>query len=93
MTLGKLLKSAILWIVALLFFLEEFIWERVKRVTAWFGSLPVIKQLEGLIAKLPAYFIICVMFHIVALVFPLKLVALYWLSQGHVLDASKFRDA
>ena len=50
-----LLTPPLMALAALLMFAEEVIWEGLKRVMAALGRLPLIRNVEAWIAKLPPY--------------------------------------
>ena len=80
---AKKLLTPVLLVLATIFFLaEELLWWLAK-VLALLGKLPVLRQLEHAIARLPPYGALAV-FGLPALALaPIKLLALYWLAGGH----------
>lgn len=79
------LRLAVLWLAALLILFEEWGWEPLSRWLGRLAHLPVLAWLERRIAQLPPYAALA-LFGLPALaLLPVKLLALYWLSRGHVV--------
>ncbi len=79
--LGSLLVGA----AALLFVVEEWLWDRLKQAMVAFSALPGLRQLERWIARLPPAGAAVVFLLPTSLVLPIKLVALKLLLTGHAL--------
>jgi hypothetical protein len=83
--LRRLLWSPIVGLAALLFVLEEWLWETLQRLMHLLGRLPGIRQLEGWISRLPpagaAVFFVLPS----SLALPVKLIALHLIAQGEFL--------
>ncbi len=72
-------------LLALLLIFEEWGWEPLSRLMAKLARLPLWGRVEALIARLPPYGALAVFFVPMVLLFPIKLLALYWISRGHAL--------
>ncbi|MES2952840.1 MAG: hypothetical protein V4858_30280 [Pseudomonadota bacterium] len=71
--------------LALLLIFEEWGWEPLQRVMARLARLPLWARMEALIRNLPPYAALLVFFVPMLLLFPVKLLALYWISQGYAV--------
>ena len=78
-----LLTPPLMLLAALLMFLEEVLWEALKRLMAAFGRLPVIRSVEAAIGRLPPYAAAVVFLIPGTLLLPVKLGALWLLANGH----------
>ena len=81
--LWHLLRGLFRAVLALLILFEEWGWEPLGRLMALVGRLPVFKQLEALIRRLPPYAALVVFFIPGVLLLPVKLLALWTISKGH----------
>jgi len=79
------LRTLGIWAIALLLLFEEWGWEHLAALLAWIGRLPGLRWVEGRIRGLPPYRALMLFAVPVLALLPLKLLALYWLGQGHVL--------
>ncbi len=79
------LRTLGIWAIALLLLFEEWGWEHLAGIVAWVGRLPGLRWIEGRIRGLPPYRALALFGVPVLALLPLKLLALYWLGQGHVL--------
>jgi hypothetical protein len=80
-----LLMPPLMLLAALLMFLEEVLWEALKRIMAAFGKLPVIRSIEAWISRLPPYGAAVVFLIPGALLLPVKIAALWLLAHGHAM--------
>lgn len=71
--------------MALLLLFEEWGWEPLAAAFAVLGRLPLWGQIERLITRLPPWAALLVFGIPVGALLPIKLLALYLFSQGHVL--------
>jgi len=69
--------------LALLILFEEWGWEPLQRAVAWVGRLPVLRQLEAAIARLPPYGALAVFAVPSLLLVPVKLLGLWLVTRGH----------
>jgi hypothetical protein len=72
-------------LIALLLVFEEWGWEPLARLMDRLARLPVWSQLERLIRRLPPYAALLVFFVPMLALLPIKLLAFYWISQGHAV--------
>lgn len=75
--LGTLVAA--IWVV-----LEEWIWDNLTAAMAWLGRLPVVRQVEARIARLPAYWAMAVFLVPMAGLMPAKIFGLWLIGTGHV---------
>jgi hypothetical protein len=83
--IGAWLRAPLRLALALIILFEEWGWEPLQRAMAWLARLPVLRQLEALIARLPPYAALAVFFVPTCALFPVKLGALWLIAQGHKL--------
>ena len=85
----KALFAALRWIFrvvfAVLILFEEWGWEPLRRVFALFARLPVIRQLEVLLKRLPPRWAFVVLVLPSLLILPIKLAAVWLVAKGHAL--------
>jgi hypothetical protein len=85
----KLILDALRWllrvVLALLILFEEWGWEPLRRVFALLAKLPVIRQFEALLKKLPPRAAFVVLLLPSLLILPIKLAAVWLVAQGHVM--------
>ncbi len=72
-------------VLALVLIFEEWGWEPLQRVIGRLARLPLWAHMEALIARLPPYGALLVFFVPTLLLFPVKLLALYWIGKGHAV--------
>jgi hypothetical protein len=71
---------------ALLFLIEEWLWNRLKQAMALLGRLPGLRQLERRIAGLPPAWAAVVFLAPSALILPVKLFAVTMIAKGHIVS-------
>lgn len=85
----KLLFAPLRWlfrvVLALLILFEEWGWEPLRRAFALLARLPVIRQLEGLLRRLPPRWAFFVLVLPSLLILPVKLAAVWLVTRGHAL--------
>ncbi|MEO7400659.1 MAG: hypothetical protein ABIV07_07810 [Polaromonas sp.] len=81
--LKALVKGVLLAPVALFLLFEEWGWEPLAACFAALGRLPVWRQLERLILRLPPWAALLAFGVPVLALVPIKLLALYLLAEGH----------
>lgn len=81
--LTALFNATLAPLLALVLIFEEWGWEPLQRVMARLARLPLWGRMEALIAGLPPYGALIVFVVPMVLLFPVKLLALYWISLGH----------
>jgi hypothetical protein len=84
----KTLLAPLLWllrvVLALLILFEEWGWEPLRRAFALLARLPVIRQFEALLRRLPPRWAIVVLVLPSLFIVPIKLVAVWLMAEGHV---------
>lgn len=85
----KRLFASLRWIfkvlLALLILFEEWGWEPLRRVFALFAKLPVIRQVEALLKRLPPRWALVVLVLPSLLILPIKLLAVWLVAEGRVM--------
>lgn len=88
-TLKRFLKAAfnatVGTLLALVLIFEEWGWEPLARLLARLARLPLWARLERRIASLPPWAALLTFFAPMLALFPVKLLALFWISRGHAL--------
>ena len=69
-------------ILAVVILFEEWGWEPLQRAMAAIGRLPVLRQLEAVVRRLPPYLALVVFFLPGLLLLPIKLLALWLIGIG-----------
>lgn len=84
----KLLLAPLRWlfrvVLALLILFEEWGWEPLRRAFALLARLPLIRQLEGLLRRLPPRWAFVVLLLPSLLILPIKLLAVWLIAMGRV---------
>jgi len=83
--LKRLLTPPLIVLASLLMWLEECLWVLLKRITAWIDLVPFVRRLEAALLRLPPYPMMIVFLLPMTLLFPLKIVAVYWATKGYWL--------
>ncbi|MEY4753727.1 MAG: hypothetical protein RJA44_1402, partial [Pseudomonadota bacterium] len=73
------------WLLALLLVFEEWGWEPLARLCARLAQLPLLRQLERRIATLSPPLALVLLLVPATLLLPVKLLALWLISQGRTL--------
>lgn len=81
----RLLKAPVRLVLALLILFEEWGWEPLQALMARIARLPVLRQLEALIARLPPYAALVVFFLPGLALLPVKIGALWLVGHGQKL--------
>lgn len=88
----RLLRSALVAalnvLLALVLLFEEWGWQPLAAAIAWFARFRLVARAEELIARLPPYPSLAVFALPTAILFPVKVGALWLLAGGHVIKAS-----
>jgi hypothetical protein len=84
-TLKKILRNILLAPILLVLLFEEWGWEPLARAFAKLAQLPIWARLEGVITRLPPWAAVLAFGVPVLALVPLKLLALYLFSQGHMV--------
>ncbi len=80
--LKKILAAPFVLIAAIIVLLEDWLWDDLARLMKFIGQLPVLRQLENVIANLPPYAALAVFIVPSLLLIPVKLSALWLISHG-----------
>lgn len=72
-------------ILALLILFEEWGWEPLRRAFALIARLPLIRQFEALLRRLPPRWALVVLVLPSLLILPIKLAAVWLVAEGHAL--------
>ena len=83
--LKRILTPPLIVFAALLMWCEEWLWERLKSLTRSIARLPPVQAYEAFIRSLPPYPTMIVFLLPEAFLIPIKLLTLYWLTQGYWL--------
>ena len=70
-------------LLALLLIFEEWGWDPLSRALARLAQLPVWGRIEKLISSLPPWAALITFFVPILALIPVKLLAWYWVAQGH----------
>jgi hypothetical protein len=84
--LNRILTPPLMFVAALLLFIEEVLWELAKRLMARIGRLPLVHSLEEWIARLPPWGAATVFLLPGLLLLPVKIGALWLIAHGHGLS-------
>lgn len=80
--LGRGIRSLLTGLLALLILFEEWGWEPLQRALACIGRLPVLRQIEALITRLPPRLALLVFLLPSLLLLPVKLLAIWLIAIG-----------
>ena len=79
---GRLLRAVFTGLLALLILFEEWGWDPLQRALARLGRLPLLRQIEGLITRLPPHAALAMFLLPTLLLLPIKLAALALIARG-----------
>ena len=77
------LTAPLILIASLVIWVEETLWDCLKWLTAKIALLKWVQRIESLIRQLPPYATVVVFLLPLTILFPFKLLAVYWMTQGH----------
>jgi hypothetical protein len=92
----RLLAAPFVLIAAILILLEDWLWDDLERLAAAIGRLPILRQLESMILRLPPYGALVLFAAPSLLLIPVKLAAFWLIAHGRptagfaVVIAAKF---
>lgn len=86
--LKRLLLTPLIWLAAIIFLLEEFLWDLSAKFMARLGALRVIHAIEKHIAALPPRWAIFAFLLPSTILIPAKLIGLHAIANGHWLAGS-----
>ena len=78
----RILAAPFVILAAIIILVEDWLWDDLQRLAAAIGRLPVLRQVERLIANLPPYGALFFFATPSLLLIPVKLAAVYLLSHG-----------
>jgi hypothetical protein len=81
--LNRLIAAPFVLLAAVIILLEDWLWDDLARLAAAIGRLPIFRQIEALIVRLPPYAALALFAVPSALLVPVKLLALYFIAHGH----------
>jgi hypothetical protein len=80
--LKRLLTAPFVFIAAIIVLFEEWLWDDLQRIAKAVGRLPLLRQIESLVAGLPPYAALAMFGAPSLLLIPVKLAALYFIAHG-----------
>ena len=80
--LRRVIAAPFVFLAAVFILLEDWLWDDLARLAAAIGRLPILRQIESLIIKLPPYAALLFFAAPSLLLIPVKLLALYFISHG-----------
>lgn len=83
--LKKLLATPFIILAAIVILFEDWLWDDLLRLMAALGRLPVLRQVERLVAALPPYGALATFAAPSLLLVPVKLAALWFIAHKHAL--------
>lgn len=83
--LKRLIAAPFVLVAAVIILLEDWLWDDLARFAAAIGRLPLFRQIEAGIVRLPPYPALALFAVPSALLIPVKLAALYFVAHGHAL--------
>ena len=86
--LRPLVIGALQVLAALVVMFEEWGWKPLSDALAWLHRFRIVAWIEDRIARLPPYAALALFATPAAVLFPVKLLALWLLAQGHVVTAT-----
>jgi hypothetical protein len=81
----RILTAPLVFVAAIIILLEDWLWDDLQRIAAAIGSLPVFKQIESLVLRLPPAAALGLFIVPSLVLIPVKLLALYFISRGHAI--------
>ena len=81
----RLVAAPFVLLAAVIILLEDWLWDDLARLAAFVGRLPILRQIEGFIVRLPPYWALAFFAVPSTLLIPVKIIALYFVAHGHAL--------
>lgn len=72
-------------LLALIILFEEWGWVPLQRAMAWLGRLPLLRQIEAGIRRLPPYAALALLLLPTLVILPIKVVAVFLIGQGRAV--------
>lgn len=79
------LKNFLIVIAAIVFAIEEWLWDKLTALTALIGRWPPLRQLEAWVSRLPPYGAMALLGVPAILLLPFKIAAVWVMTRGHVV--------
>jgi hypothetical protein len=86
--LKRLLLTPLIWLAAIIFLIEEYIWDTTAKFMAKLGAVRAIQALERRIIALPPRWAFLAFMLPSGILFPAKLIGLHAIANGHWLIGS-----
>ena len=83
--LKRIATAPFVFVAAIIILLEDWLWDDLQRLAAAIGSLPIFRQIEQLIVRLPRAGALGLFLVPSAVLIPVKLLALYFISRNHAV--------
>jgi hypothetical protein len=80
--LKKIIAAPFVLLAAIVILLEDWLWDDLARLAAAIGRLPVLRQIESFILRLPPYPSLLLFGIPSVLLFPVKFASLYLIAEG-----------
>jgi hypothetical protein len=80
------LRTALLFVGALLFLFEEWLWTRLTCFFAWLGRLGALRWLDARLVRLPPMMALVILCLPMVLLFPFKVAGLWMIASGRFLS-------
>ncbi len=81
--LKRLLLTPFIWLAALVFLIEEFIWDSTAKLMARLGAIRIIHAIEKRIEAFPPRWAVLAFLLPSSILIPAKLIGLHAIAQGH----------
>ncbi len=78
----RLLLAPFVFLAAIIILIEDWLWDDLARIAAAIGRLPIFRQLEAMIVRLPPYAALVMFAAPTLLLIPVKLTALWFIAHG-----------
>lgn len=80
----RILTPPMVVLAALFIFVEEWLWDKMTAAMGWVARWPVLRWLEGQLARLPAWAAVACFFLPGLMLMPVKIGALFLMGRGQV---------
>ena len=84
----RILLTLFIWLAAMIFLIEEFIWDWAARLMACLGAVRLVHAVEQLIVELPPRWAVFAFLLPSSTLIPAKLVGLHAMANGHWIFGS-----
>ncbi len=83
--LKRIVTAPFVIVAAIIILLEDWLWDDLQRIAAAIGNLPIFRQVEQLILRLPRAGALALFLVPSVVLIPVKLLTLYFISRGHAV--------